>query len=314
VTPGGLVVQPNGDIVVTLRGVAPVTPTFESPESVLERVTSEGVLDNGFGPNGQAVIGRIGEEVGTFDPLLGVGGNILVAIDASGGTGSDSYLAVWRVSADGLAFAEEPSVERLPLRYPVGGFVALPDGFGFLLRSEGPYLKASFVYIGADRTEPPNPMPDEAGLMLPDGATDPEGIVAAQPDGKLILAGSTPLANGEQGIFLERLGGVSVPAMVDFPAHAIRRGLGSVTLRLRCSTARSCHGVAELSSSGNPIVRYAASRTFTIAPGHGQNVILRFGRAGRRRFSKRARTRVRLTVILNDGPDRSASIALPARR
>jgi len=53
---------------------------------------------------------------------------------------------------------------------------------------------------------------------------------------------------------------------------------------------------------------------FTIAPGHSRNVILGFSRAGRRRFSKRARTRVRLTVILNDGPERSALITLPVRR
>jgi uncharacterized delta-60 repeat protein len=314
VTPGGLVVQPNGDIVLTLRGVTPATPTFESPVSVLERVTSEGALDASFGPNGQAVIGRAGEEVGVFDPVLGAGGDILVGIDVSGGTGAHSWLALWRVSADGLALAEEPSVERLPLRYPVGGFVALPDGFGFLLRSEGSYLKASFAYIGADNAHPPNPLPYTEELTLPDGATDHEGLVAAQADGKLILAGSAPLANGEQGIFLERLGGVSVPAIINLPKQAIHRGLRSLTLRLSCSRARSCHGLAELSSSGNPIVRYAGSRMFTIAPGHSRNVILGFSRAGRRRFSKRARTRVKLTVILNDGPERSASITLPARR
>ena len=85
---------------------------------------------------GKLVIGRIGEEVGVFDPVLGAGGDILVGMFVSGGTGADSYLAVWRVSPGGLALAEEPSVERLPLRYPVGGFVALPHGFGFLLRSE----------------------------------------------------------------------------------------------------------------------------------------------------------------------------------
>jgi uncharacterized delta-60 repeat protein len=315
VTPGGLLVQPNGDIVLTLRGVTPVTPTFESPVSVFERVTSEGALDASFGPNGQAVIGRTGEEVGVFDPVLGAGGDILVGIDVSGGTGAHSSLAIWRVSGDGLAFAEEPSLEMLPLRYPVGGFVALPDSFGFLLRSEGSYLMASFVYIGADKTEPPNPLPnDEEGLTLPDGATDHEGLVAVQADGKLILAGSAPLVNGEQGIFLERLGGVSVPAIINPPTQTVHRGLRSVTLRLSCSKARSCHGLAELSSSANPIVRYAASRMFTIAPGHSRNVILGFSRAGRRRFSERARTRVTLTVILNDGPERSASITLPARR
>ncbi len=214
VTPGGLVIQPNGAIVLTLRGVSPPTPTFEYPESVLERVTSEGTLDTSFGLNGQAVIAREGEEVGTFDPVLGAGGEILVGIDLSGGITS-TFLTVWRVSTNGLALAKEPRLERLPLRYPVGGFVALQDGFGFLLRGEGSYLKASFIYIGADTTEPPNPLPYKEELMLPDGATDPEGLVAAQADGKLILAGSAPLANGERGIFLERLGGVSIPAIIN---------------------------------------------------------------------------------------------------
>ncbi|MFZ1924512.1 MAG: delta-60 repeat domain-containing protein, partial [Solirubrobacteraceae bacterium] len=311
VTPGGLVVQPNGDIVLTLRGVTPPTPTFEYPMSVLERVTGEGTLDASFGANGQAVIGRAGEEVGVSDPVLGVGGNILVGIEVSSGTGAHSYLAVWRVSADGLALPDEPGLERLPLRYPAGSFVSLSDSFGFLLRSEGSYLKASFVYIGTDKTEHPNPLPNEEELVLPDGATDHEGLVAAQADGKLILAGSAPLANGEQGIFLERLYGVSAPATINLPTEAIHRGLRSITLRLSCSRARSCHGLAELSSSARPIIRYASSRMFTIAPGHSRNVILGFSRAGRRRFSKRARTRVRLTVILNDAPGASASITLP---
>ena len=314
VTPGGLVVQPNGDIVLTLRGVTRATPTFESPESVLERVTSKGALDASFGPNGQAVIGRTGEEVGAFDPVLGAGGDILVGIDVSSGTGAHSFLAVWRVSADGLALAEEPDLEVLPLRDPVGDFVALPDGFGLLLRGEGSYLKASSVYIGADNTEPPNPLPDEEALMLPDGAIDHDGLVAVQADGKLVLAGSAPLTNGEQGIFVERLGGVSVPAIVNLHTQAVHRGLRSVTLRLSCSRARSCRGLAVLSSSGNPAVRYAGSRMFTIAPGHSRNVILGFSRVGRRRFSKRAKTHVTLTVILDDGPERAASITLPARR
>ncbi len=310
VTPGGLVVQPNGDIVLTLRGVTPPTPTLEYPMSVLERVTGEGTLDASFGASGQAVIGRAGEEVGVSDPMLDAGGNILVGIEVSSGTGAHSDLAVWRVSADGLALADEPGLERLPLRYPVGSFVSLPDSFGFLLRSEGSYLKASLLSIGADSTKPTNSLSSEE-LTLPDGATDHEGLVAAQADGKLILAGSAPLDNGEQGIFLERLYGVSAPAIINLPTEAIHRGLRSITLRLSCSRARSCHGLAELSSSARPIIRYASSRMFTIAPGHSRNVILGFSRAGRRRFSKRARTRVRLTVILNDGPGASASITLP---
>jgi uncharacterized delta-60 repeat protein len=313
VTPGGLVVQPNGDIVLTLRGVTLATPTFESPVSVLERVTSAGVLDASFGTNGQAVIGRIGEEVGVFDPVVGAGGDILVGMFVSGGTGADSYLAVWRVSADGLALAEEPSVERLPLRYPVGGFVALRHGFGFLLRSEGSSLEASLVSIGADSTKTSNLLSSEE-LTLPDGATDHEGLVAAQADGKLILAGSAPLANGEEGIFLERLDGVSAPATIKLPKRAVHRGLRSVTLRLSCGRARSCDGLGELSSSPNAIVCFASSRQFSIAPGHSRTVVLRFSQAGRSRFSRRARTRVKLTVTLNDGPERSASITIPARR
>lgn len=219
-TPGGLVIQPNGDIVLTLRGVTPPTPTFEYPMSVLERVTSEGTLDASFGSNGQAVIGRAGEEVGVSDPVLGTGGDILVGIEVSSGTGADSYPSVWRVSTDGLALADEPGLERLPLGYPVS-FAALPGGFGFLLRSEGSYLKTSFVYVGADKTEQPN----EEQLTLPDGAIDPEGLVVAQADGKLILVGSAPLANGEQGIFLERLYGVSPPPLSTFqgtPSTGVR--------------------------------------------------------------------------------------------
>ena len=263
--------------------------------------------------DGQAVIAN--EHLGTFDPLLAPDGDILVAIGDSGGTGTHTTFQIWGVSEAGLALGEDPVLgELLPVIDPVGGFIALPDGFYLLLGgSEDSFVKASFDYFGAKATEPPKPpLYTEGEWRLPDDASDTEGIVAAQPDGELVLAGSAPLPHGEQGIFLERLRGASAPAMLNLPPHVLRRGPRGVTLRLSCTRARTCNGLAEL--SGTPRLRYATSKTFTIGPGHSQNVTLTFTAAGRRRFSKHARTRVKLTLILNDGPEQSASITLPAKR
>jgi uncharacterized delta-60 repeat protein len=65
VTPGGLVVQPNGDIVLMVRGGPSGSSTSSFPDSVLERVTSNGEIDTSFGQNGQAFIAGTGETVGT---------------------------------------------------------------------------------------------------------------------------------------------------------------------------------------------------------------------------------------------------------
>jgi uncharacterized delta-60 repeat protein len=313
-SPGGLVVQPNGDVVLTVRGEpATSSPAPSWPESVLERVTADGTLDTSFGQNGQVRIG-LGETVGTFDPQITNDGNILVPIMVGSGVlGQGPAIDV--ISPEGHEL--NPWREKYLEYQSVGAFVALPDGAYLLLYSlygytGSPQLTLSGANVSATGSElgfTPAPGP----VMLPDDASDPHSLLLAQPDGKLIMAGTAPGANGEQALFVTRLLGISSPAIAELPRQRIHRSARAVTLRLVCSRAQACNGDARLylKAHGRQARIALGSRYFSMGAGHSRNVVIRLTHDGRLSLSGPAATRVTLTLALADGPTRSAMIIVP---
>jgi uncharacterized delta-60 repeat protein len=313
VSPGGLVVQPDGDIVLTVRGgPAASTSTLTFPASVLERVTATGAIDTSFGQNGQAFIAGPGETVGTFDPLLTANGDILVAVIASGGTGVIQAPTILAISADGQELSPLPGL--IPEFAWAGALVALPDG-GYLV-VDGSLLSDMDIEVDTAGKTSIGPLGWAERLTLTDGASDPDSLLVAQPDGKLIVAGTAPAANGEQAVFVARLFGLSRPAVIGLPRQRIARSARTVTLRLTCSPAQTCNGQADLYlPPGRRQARLAAgSGSFSIAPGHSRNVVIRLTHNGRVRLGGHAPTRVTLTLVLTDGPTRSATIVVPGAR
>lgn len=141
-------------------------------------------------------------------------------------------------------------------------------------------------------------------------------LLAVQPDGKFLLAGTAPAANGEQAMFVTRLLGLSRPTVVELPRQHIRRSTRTVTLRLTCSPAQACDGEAHLYlPSHNRHARLAVgSVSFSIAPGHSREVALTLTHNGRVRLSEHTPRRVTLTLSLADGATRSGTIIVPGAR
>jgi uncharacterized delta-60 repeat protein len=317
-SPGGLAIQPNGAIVLTVRcGPAASGPESIFTSSVLERVTASGVPDTSFGQNGQMLIG-LGETVGTFDPLLTVNADILVPIMVGSGVlGQGAHIAV--ISPEGQEL--DPWHERFLEYQSVGAFVALPDGGYVLLYNlygytGHPQLTLSGRDINASGFEFDGRTPELGPVTLPDNASDPNSLLLAQPDGKLIMAGTTPGANGEQALFVTRLLGISRPAVIELPSQRIHRSAGTVTLRLKCSLAQTCRGNANLYLPAHH--RQArltlGSGPFSIAAGQSRSVVIRLTHNGSLRLGRHAPMRVTLTLTLADGPTRSARITVPGVR
>jgi hypothetical protein len=128
--------------------------------------------------------------------------------------------------------------------------------------------------LGATFEEYPAP------VALPDGASDTHSLLAVQPDGKFI-----------------------------------GRSTRTVTLRLRCGPSQTCNGRADLYlPPHHHAPRLAAgSGTFSIAPGHSRNVVVRLTHNGRVHLSGHTPTRVTLTLVLTDGPTHSTTIVVLAR-
>jgi uncharacterized delta-60 repeat protein len=315
VSPGGLVVQPDGDIVLTVRG-GRLGARDESvfTESFLERVTASGVLDASFGQNGQTHIG-LGETVGIFDPQITANGDILVPIMVGSGVIGQGAL-IEAVSPEGHEL--DPWHEKFLEYQSVGAFVALPDGGYVLLYSlygytGHPQLNLSGRDVSASGSEFDGMTPAIGPVTLPDDASDPDSLLLAQPDGKFIMAGTALGANGAQALFVTRLLGISHPAIIELPRQRIHRSARTVTLRLICSPAQACNGQASLYlPSHHRKARLAlGSGSFSIGARKSRDVVIRLTRKGRLRLGGQAPTRVTLTLAPADGPTRSATIIVP---
>jgi uncharacterized delta-60 repeat protein len=314
-SPGGLAVQPNGAIVLTVRG----GPAASGPESIfrasaLERVTVSGVLDTSFGQNGQVVIG-LGETVGTFDPQLTANGDILVPIMVGSGVLGQGAL-IEAISPEGHEL--DPWHERFLEYQSVGAFVALPDGGYLLLYSlygytGHPQLNLSGRDVNASGSEFKGMTPALGPVTLPDAARAADSLLLAQPDGKLIMAGIEPRPNGEHALFVTRLLGISRPAVVELPPQHIHRSARNVTLRLICSSTQACNGTANLYlPARHRQARLAlGSGSFSIGARKSRNVVIRLTHNGRLRLGGHAPTRVTLMLAVADGPTRLATIIAP---
>jgi uncharacterized delta-60 repeat protein len=311
VSPGGLVSQPGGGIVLTVLGYS---PSYSVGESYLERVTAGGAPDTSFGSSGQTHIAN-GGMVGTYDPLQAANGNILVV--ATSADGSVPGLQIWTTSAAGQELSS--SVGRGILD-PVGAFLPLPDG-GYVtldeyLGGEAGHLTMSLWGSNYKFGEPEGfgvrGPEEQVPVVLPDGGSDPGSLIAVQPDGKLIMAGTAPSTGGQQALFVARLFGINPPAVVSLPRQRVHRGARTVTLRLRCSLAQICNGRAELYLQLRHGARLVVgSSAFTIAAGEDAAVTVRLTNSGRLRLERRAPTRVGLTLTLTDGSARSTTIVVP---
>lgn len=306
VTPGGLVVEPDGSIVLTERGQQ--VSGLRAPVWVLERVSASGALDTSFAQNSPLLTGSLG----TFDPQLTAEGNILVAVIGAGGTGLIHGPGLAVISHEGKLLSPQPDL--VPEFLEALAFVALPDG-GYLVLENGYYGKSLVVAeleAKAGAKESGALHGAQIPVPLPGGASDPDSLLLAQPDGKLIVAGIDPLPNGQQGLFVMRMLGISRPASVELPSQRIHTSAHSVTLRLICSPAQECDGTAKLYLPAHHHL-VLGSGSFSIGAGKRGDVVIRLTPTGRLHLRGAALSRVIITLVLADGRTRSKAIIVPGQ-
>ena len=155
-----------------------------------------------------------------------------------------------------------------------------------------------------------SPLGWEVTFTLPPGATDPNALIAAQGDGKLIVAGQAPVA-GLQQIFVARLFGLS-RVYASVLAQRVKRTARSLRVRLSCTPSESCVGTAALT-----VLRHG--RRVALGTAHfdvfGTGVLtIELNRTGRAYLGGRRAKRVTLTLTLLNGPTHTTRITVPGRR
>jgi len=317
---GGLAVQPDGAIVV--REASPLG--FDLPLTVLQRVSASGAIDSTFGQDGQATIAGDSNDVGTYNPVLEADGTILVTdYEDCGGVLPPQFPAIWAVTPRGDELtppAPGACTEEGP---PPGALVALPDGNYLAVGVDccgvdvggtvvpldlvSLWLFASNLEAFPDASEPLNGAFYGDQIVAVPGAVDPDGsLLALEPDGRLIFAGSAPAANGQQQMFVARVLGVS-QAIVSLPSQPIRREPRSITLRLRCAPAQACLGRAELTEPHLLV----GSGGFAIPPAASEHVTITLTPRGLSRLRDHPLNRVTLTLSPAHGPKRTATLIVP---
>lgn len=305
---GGLAIQPDGAVVVVEVGTYG-TPNDEHEGTVLERVSASGALDSTFGADGQASVQDDANSVGTFNPVVAPDGEVIVPVWLCAGIGGPDSPTL-------LAFT--PAGQQLDtqelgcgIEYSnVGALVALPGG-GYLA-SGGDDAWLAFLYpfrpdlAQFPHTAEPLGANDTIGPLY-GGALDPDGsLLAVEPDGRLIVAGSVLAANGQRQLFVARVLGFS-QAIVSLPSQPIHREPGSVTLRLGCAPAQACRGRAELTEPHLLV----GSGEFSIDPATSGHVTISLTQAGRSRLREHRLNRVTLTLAPAHGPRRTATLIIP---
>ncbi|HEX4108598.1 MAG TPA: hypothetical protein VHX88_10715 [Solirubrobacteraceae bacterium] len=321
IAPGGLLVQPDGDIVVIVRGIWQ-RYGVES-YSLLERVTAAGAFDSAFGENGQTAI--IGTTLGPADPLPGPDGEFLIGdMSSGGGVGASENTGLLAFSANGQSLQPPPPPFSVTLDWaPVGSLVAMPGG-GDVVAFPGPEPPGSPMgpdptplqvsYLGSHSLPAPSAFPDEGdqdAVPLPAGASDPLGLLAVQPDGKLLVLGTAPGPQGQPAMLLARLLGTS-QASVELPSQRIDRTRRLVRLRLRCSPEQPCHGTTTLTiRPPRHAASAAGSSAFSIAAGQSELVAIKFPLRARKLLNRRSPTLATVTMFTSNGPTRTARIHIP---
>jgi hypothetical protein len=238
-----------------------------------------------------------------------------VPVLLGGGTGAGQSPTVLAISPNGQEL--QPETRLVENFDSVGAFAALPDG-GYLVLDTGGVARSNLFDIDLTTSGDISvgPLGYRVPVILPDGGSDPGSLLAVQPDGKLLMAGTAPDVNGEQAMFVARLLSLSRPAVVELPHQPIRRSTRTVKLRLTCSPAQTCNGKADLYLPSNSHHGRVAlgSGYFSIAPRHTREVVVTLTHNGRARLSGHTSTRVTLTLSLTDGPIRSGTIIVPGGR
>lgn len=308
--PGGIAVAGDGSIIATL--ISPVRLWVDGylqiwTAPLIERITPAGTIDTTFGQGGEVLVGGlIGEGIGTFAPLLDADGNILVAIEVSEGIGG--YQAVlWGVSNKGVSTS--PALQRGD-QAPVSNFIAMPNGGSVVLDYYDSDTMFALSYFPPNPDGPPNPTLGYAPLTLPAAATDPNALIAAQLDSKLIVAGQAPVA-GVQQLFVTRLFGLN-RVDVGAPAQRVARTDRSIRVRLTCTPRESCLGTTALTVMRRHRRVALGRAAFDF---HGSRVLtIKLDLAGRAYLSGRHARRATVALTLLNGPTHSTRITVPGRR
>jgi hypothetical protein len=137
--------------------------------------------------------------------------------------------------------------------------------------------------------------------------------IAVQSDGKLLVAGSATAANGQPGMLVARLLGIS-QADVGLPAQRIRRSTRTVQVRLACSPVQNCQGEAALAISRRHRRQVVGHGPFSIHSGASAAVAITLTRSGRARLAHRRATRATLTLDPQNGPQRVLRITVAPRK
>lgn len=326
----GVIAEPDGTTAITARGISTVLDPPYAPYtpwvSILEHLTATGTPDAGFGQHAETFIAGGNEWIGPSDALLSPDANIQVAIIAGDGMGFGAPI-IGSISPDGASTGLGPGIGTVSFQ-PVGGFVALPDG-GYLTINGGTSLMpaqlnitrfdaALQAYPMAPSDPPRQDFQDtaigfQAPVTLPDHAKTTASLLAVQPDGKIIVAGTAPSAHDETTIMLARLFGINTQAFVGLPSQHIHHGAHTLTVRLTCGPAQRCHGRSDLllPHQGHQPLLVIGRGTFSIPPGLSRNATITLTHAGRARLAGQRPLRLTLTLIPTNGPARSATIAVP---
>jgi uncharacterized delta-60 repeat protein len=322
-TLGGLVVAPDGAIIITARGQETVTAndgySYTEPYAVLERVTAAGALDLSFGEGGEApIVGGAGASIGNYDPLLAPDGTILLAVVTWSGAGlMEDAAELVQVPADGRVlgppgYPEIGSYAEGLLALPGGGYLTIGTEVASQARLNISRVEADGNFRALPGDLPVGTPGFEDPVTLPAGASDPDWLFAVTPDGKFVLAGITTAQNAQHAMFVERLFGIS-EAIVGLPRQTIRRTAGTLSLRLTCSPTQECSGrtTLHLPQARNLL---AGSGTFAIPAAASAIVVLKLTARGRARLNRRHATRATLTLAPAHGPQRTATITIPGTR
>lgn len=196
-----VLLQPDGKIVVGGSTSVRYRPESNETQSdfALVRYTPGGALDPSFGRGGKVATAIGQSHDGAYAVALQPDGKIVLA-GSTGGAGSDD-VALSRYHPDGrldAAFGQGGRVvTSLSPRDDAGSSVALqPDGRVVVAgRTSGSGEDVALLrYTAAGR---PDPTFGQGGAAITDlgGSADAANAVALQPDGKVLVAGST--WNGE---------------------------------------------------------------------------------------------------------------------
>ena len=176
-----------------------------TPISSRLRLTSTGSLDTSFGTNG-SIVTNVGGSTITGDTATGL------LVDSTGDIlligQSDNNSAIERYSADGAIVGGYDVEGITPYENLTGAtYINADDSLTMVTSSAGPTGDSDFAQIGIDPNGALNTGFGNGGIAL-DGFTGPKqdsgNAVAQQGDGKLIVAGTTSTATGDQLIALAR--------------------------------------------------------------------------------------------------------------